>query len=720
MMQDQLSRLTATLDNRQNSVDRVDRIGDKQSSMPTPPSTGHVVSDADGQIQRYHGPWTLLAQCRQLETDLASWSKADHAVDVTSLVTSMVQETMRIPSSSFASFHEIPGMGMCLPPRQLLSVMVECFLKNADYATSIFDHQSLYCAIDRVYRDPSNPEEKPWVLCFNLIILLTLGAEHSLQSEDPFVRPMLQAVQTAAGNSRLLMEPRLVSVQALALFSLFMQQCYPDNEPLGDGIFAQACVLARQMGLPQPHGYAATPSTLTAAEVDERHRVYQSLYIRNRYATTTSGALMWLPNSIMCSGTASAVGAHWELAKLQDEIHRVLGSCSIGSSDRRIKVAQLREKLRVWQEACLVTDPQTMSMDRVILCLLFLGTRIYISMDNKETDTESFLDDCRLSCLLLIVSCTKHLRPDFSNQFHHLLHRLNPSRRKSEGSLHSSPSSTPSSSSTSSPLPSPASERPPPLDMVTRPSTGTSTPSSTSLLPLPRLANAFPITAIFILARHIVGISAEGKSISTHRTGMDLDSDILLLESLLFCFQNNPPFLGGKDQSTHCSYKLGQVLDHLVRIIHTITTDRTSSRAHASGLPLGTDHGEVSDYMSRMFMTSKPSPEASDLAGLWYPRDVTGDTPMDLSMPDFQSVWPTPQDSLASSTNPLATAEGSIYTPALHPTPIIPNTPLDLSELFGFTNSDASEVWNLGTETTDLLENRRPSLKRQRTHFESQ
>jgi hypothetical protein len=106
---------------------------------------------------------------------------------------------------------------VCPPPRQFLSVMLETFLKQADYSTDVFCHQTIYEAVERVYREPSSPASEPWALCFNLIILLALGIEHPVRGDDPFVRPMLQAAHVAARKPSFFMSPRLVNVQALAL-----------------------------------------------------------------------------------------------------------------------------------------------------------------------------------------------------------------------------------------------------------------------------------------------------------------------------------------------------------------------------------------------------------------------------------------------------------------------------------------------------------------------
>jgi hypothetical protein len=110
-----------------------------------------------------------------------------------------------------------PDETICLPPKQFLSVMLDTFLNQADYSTDIFCHQTIYEAVERVYREPSSPGSESWALCFNLIILLTLGAEQRVRGDDPFVRPILQAAHIAARKPSFFMSLRLVNVQALAL-----------------------------------------------------------------------------------------------------------------------------------------------------------------------------------------------------------------------------------------------------------------------------------------------------------------------------------------------------------------------------------------------------------------------------------------------------------------------------------------------------------------------
>ena len=223
MMQGDLSWLTTTL-KRSDVPGRLELEPHRDSSTDAPAShtgeiataAGHVVRDDGTQIERYYGPGTLVALCRDLEADLASHLPEDDVVR--GLVHQMLRDSTRMETLDLRARPEQLDTAIHLPPRQLLSAMLENFLKDGDYNTDIFCRQTIYAAVERVYKEPSNPTSEPWALCFNLIILLSLGMEHPLHSEDPFVRPILDAAYATARRPSFFKSPRLVNVQALALF----------------------------------------------------------------------------------------------------------------------------------------------------------------------------------------------------------------------------------------------------------------------------------------------------------------------------------------------------------------------------------------------------------------------------------------------------------------------------------------------------------------------
>ena len=226
MMQGDLSWLTTTL-NKSDVHRRPELTSAEVPSSPytgetaaTPLTAGHVVRDDGTQTERYYGPWTLVALCHDFETDLASHLSGPNDMPVRSLARQMLVDSTRTEDNILDLWikPDEPDVAIHLPPRQLLSAMLKSFLKQADYNTDIFCHQTVYEAVERVYKEPSSPTSEPWALCFNLIILLILGAEQPLHREDPFVRPILEAAYATARKPSFSKSPRLVNVQALALF----------------------------------------------------------------------------------------------------------------------------------------------------------------------------------------------------------------------------------------------------------------------------------------------------------------------------------------------------------------------------------------------------------------------------------------------------------------------------------------------------------------------
>jgi hypothetical protein len=211
-----------------------DQLTDDTTSVP--PTDRHIVRNQGDLIDRYHGPCSLFALCTSFcDTTLSEQrlqsltptkdeplpneqgrSAGNEAVK--DVVTRMcldagIEEPFDLPSN------HIP---IRLPPKQfLLMVQPQC-LQQADYATDIFVQSSFWSTVERIYSRPFTPADEAWAICFNTIILLFLGSEISAQGNDPlvgsqFARPFLMTVRTALSNPRVLMTPKLINVQALAL-----------------------------------------------------------------------------------------------------------------------------------------------------------------------------------------------------------------------------------------------------------------------------------------------------------------------------------------------------------------------------------------------------------------------------------------------------------------------------------------------------------------------
>ena len=234
-MQGELSWLTETL-KRSNISEQLEPENERRPRLDTtssssPPSheanvaststtAGHIVRDGETQIETYYGPWTLVAHCRDFGVDLSPLVASSEEGFVGGLVNRMILDTTRADDDDL-DFDKRAGQlesSICLPSRQLLSVMLDKFFKQADYSTDIFCHSTVYEAMERVYEGHSSPTSEAWTLCFNLIILLTLGAERPVHGVDSSVRPMLQEAHDIVGKASFFMSPRLINIQALALY----------------------------------------------------------------------------------------------------------------------------------------------------------------------------------------------------------------------------------------------------------------------------------------------------------------------------------------------------------------------------------------------------------------------------------------------------------------------------------------------------------------------
>ena len=135
MMQGELSWLTTTL-KRSDVPGRLELDSRRDPSTDGAPTShtgeiasaaGHVVRDHGTQIERYYGPGTLVALCRDLEADLASHLPNDEFVR--SLVHQMLLDSTRTENLDLWTRQEQLDTSIHLPPRQLLSAMLENFLK---------------------------------------------------------------------------------------------------------------------------------------------------------------------------------------------------------------------------------------------------------------------------------------------------------------------------------------------------------------------------------------------------------------------------------------------------------------------------------------------------------------------------------------------------------------------------------------------------------------
>ncbi|KAF9765870.1 hypothetical protein IL306_001795 [Fusarium sp. DS 682] len=142
----------------------------------------HIVRNTSQSLDRYHGPYSLYALCKEFQDDPLfclsdNNSSGQSAVSEQIMLQEMINEASNEPHLDMLS-HPV---GICLPPRQFLNLVVGPFFKNIDYATDVFLRSNFQPHIDRIYSQPIGPSDEGWAVCFNVIVLLGIKKEPTIQ-----------------------------------------------------------------------------------------------------------------------------------------------------------------------------------------------------------------------------------------------------------------------------------------------------------------------------------------------------------------------------------------------------------------------------------------------------------------------------------------------------------------------------------------------------------
>lgn len=231
MVQAQLSALTSMLESSKATVPRslpqkdapnsIRPEHNRRASCPTLPDNdlgdrvppgGFVIREEGTLNERYYGPWTLDAECRDFNRDVSSSSISTMPDLVQGFQRALESTPVDLPSPPIRQGQNSER----LLPKVFLSVMVEHFVSQADFCTDIFLRKTLESAVDRAYSDSRDAHHEPWAVCLDLIFLFVLGAEQPLRAAD-HTQPLFDAVDSAISKQQLFMAPRLIAVQTLAL-----------------------------------------------------------------------------------------------------------------------------------------------------------------------------------------------------------------------------------------------------------------------------------------------------------------------------------------------------------------------------------------------------------------------------------------------------------------------------------------------------------------------
>lgn len=463
--------------------------------------------------------------------------------------------------------------------------------------------------------------------------------------------------------------------------------------------------------------------------------MFRSLYIRDRYSATACGAPTWLPNHgprAPITPLANTQGGnlqsqpnvlhtpHWELSQIQDGLYRLLSSTDtpdMSTSERRYALTQLQQRLDVWSQAHKVPSlERPTTVDEISLHLAFLGTRLRALDSETRTDdvahsaSEEALNDARLSCLLLATSCDQQVTQALADRLDQLLSKRVITPPKSDGTRSSSNSISSTSASSPCSAASNASHRASSAKLLL---SNANFGPMLGPLPLHRLANVFPTAAIFIIARHVLGMKSRTRLQFAPSTARydgqrqhEINDDVLLLEALLFRFRSSLPVTtaaaGGKMNSSLRGSKLGRVIEHLVAIVHAIRGSK--NRGGAADADGDADDNDVYAPEPLLGSTSSLLLDTSNTASMSNLNFYGGSgdlSPSQLDLPptppSSKSTWAVPQDLMAFSATPVLTTASSSYAPSVIPTPpIMADTPFDISQFLHQMGTNSPVMWDNG------------------------
>lgn len=193
------------------------------------------------------------------------------------------------------------------------------------------------------------------------------------------------------------------------------QQYYPTG--LSESIFAQACMLARTMGLHQTH---ITPEGISAEEGEERLKVFISLYLQDKRFSISRGSLCWLPSfdcSLPSKPSQLAFAdpncfARIQLARLQEDIYQSFYSAESHtqfSTKNKSALSRIERRLKHWVHTNGVFSSSFATSHNVDLQLDFLAATIRaFRVSTDPGHVRQALDSARASCMLLLIAYGKH------------------------------------------------------------------------------------------------------------------------------------------------------------------------------------------------------------------------------------------------------------------------------------------------------------------------
>ncbi|ETS77645.1 hypothetical protein PFICI_09707 [Pestalotiopsis fici W106-1] len=183
------------------------------------------------------------------------------------------------------------------PPRLMVNLFVDGYLKHINSRTPIFDDSELHRAIEAHYGDEQPQEGSAMALIINNIVLLEFGMElqaarashsNSRGMNDDILPSFLKNCDRAIANLDAFMEPSLVNVQALMTLTLAAREFY--SLVIAQRVCHAACQAGRALGLyrskarPRGEGYQESEDSDRI-----RRRLFQVLYTMDKQRVFVTG-----------------------------------------------------------------------------------------------------------------------------------------------------------------------------------------------------------------------------------------------------------------------------------------------------------------------------------------------------------------------------------------------------------------------------------------------
>ncbi|KAL7619423.1 hypothetical protein AAE478_009962 [Parahypoxylon ruwenzoriense] len=183
------------------------------------------------------------------------------------------------------------------PPRLMVNLFVDGYLRNINTRTPIFNDDELHRAIEAHYSDMQPQGSSAWALIINNIVLLELGLEiqaanashsNSRGMNDDILPSFLRNCDRAIRNLDAFMAPSLLNIQALMTLTLAARDFY--NNATAERVCQAACQVGRAIGLHRSIGHnKSDKGNESLKSLKERARLFRVLYAMDKQRVFMTG-----------------------------------------------------------------------------------------------------------------------------------------------------------------------------------------------------------------------------------------------------------------------------------------------------------------------------------------------------------------------------------------------------------------------------------------------